>query len=204
MNQSYSNDSRFGPGAMYESEALRLQREADNFTKKFEHEKKRLMILEDQYKQACDELNEKQAQLKEVRPPTAKVKKDTHAIKTLENQLDKHLVKYNQLQADNKNLRQQIDVMRKEMRNQIRVNQGYNRDIKVAKEKAKKLNATTYQGQRVSEETNNQILALKAKHEAEKINFELKLKDLHKKLKERDDGDFEKAKNRGMSTVQTD
>jgi hypothetical protein len=40
MNQSYSNDSRMEPGAMYESEALRLQREADNFTKKFEHEKK--------------------------------------------------------------------------------------------------------------------------------------------------------------------
>jgi hypothetical protein len=30
-----------GPGgAMYENEALRLQRECDNFTKKFEHEKK--------------------------------------------------------------------------------------------------------------------------------------------------------------------
>ena len=39
-NKSYSNDSQMGPGVMYESEALRLQREADNFTKKFEHEKK--------------------------------------------------------------------------------------------------------------------------------------------------------------------
>jgi hypothetical protein len=29
-----------GPGAIYENEALRLQRECDNFTKKFEHEKK--------------------------------------------------------------------------------------------------------------------------------------------------------------------
>jgi hypothetical protein len=27
-------------GSMYESESQRLQREADNFTKKFEHEKK--------------------------------------------------------------------------------------------------------------------------------------------------------------------
>jgi hypothetical protein len=27
-------------GVVYESEAQRLQREADNFTKKFEHEKK--------------------------------------------------------------------------------------------------------------------------------------------------------------------
>jgi hypothetical protein len=86
-----------GPGAMYESEALRLQREADNFTKKFEHEKKRLMILEDQYKQACEELADKQAQLKEVRPATAKVKKDQHLMKTMENQLDKSLKHFNQL-----------------------------------------------------------------------------------------------------------
>jgi len=36
------------------------------------------MILEDQYKQACDELADKQAHLKEVRPSSAMVKKDSH------------------------------------------------------------------------------------------------------------------------------
>jgi hypothetical protein len=56
MNQSYSNDSKMQTSHFNESEAVRLQREADNFTKKFEHEKKRLLILEDQYKQACEEL----------------------------------------------------------------------------------------------------------------------------------------------------
>jgi hypothetical protein len=40
---------------------LRLQREADNFTKKFEHEKKRLMFLDDQFNQAESELKEKQS-----------------------------------------------------------------------------------------------------------------------------------------------
>lgn len=40
MNQTNSNtDSRMG-GIIYESEAQRLQREADSFTKKYEHEKK--------------------------------------------------------------------------------------------------------------------------------------------------------------------
>ena len=68
MNNTYSNSqgSRMGQTAMYESEAQRLQREADNFTKHFEHEKKRLMILEDQYKQACDELKAKQSQLNKL------------------------------------------------------------------------------------------------------------------------------------------
>lgn len=120
------------------------------------------MILEDQLKQANDELVDKQTQLKTVRPATAKVKKDQHLIKTMENTLDTNFKHFNDLKAENLNLRKRIDVMRKEMRNQIRVNFGYGKDIKVTNEKAKKLNTTTYQGQRVSEETNNKILALKA------------------------------------------
>jgi hypothetical protein len=41
MNNTYSNSqgSRL-QGVVYESEAQRLQREADNFTKKYEHAKK--------------------------------------------------------------------------------------------------------------------------------------------------------------------
>ncbi len=136
------------------------------------------MILEDQLKQANEELNEKKENLKQIRPPTAKMQKDSYQIKLFENQLEKALVKYNELQATNKKLRQEIDVMRKEQRNQLRVNKTLNKDIGSTADDAKKLNVTTYQGQRISEETNNQILALKAKHEAEKYNFERKIKDL--------------------------
>ena len=86
MNASESGNSRFGNTvAMYESEAQRLQKETDNFTKKFEHEKKRLMILEDQYKQALQELNEKKDNLKAVRPSTAKMNQDRREIQLREN-----------------------------------------------------------------------------------------------------------------------
>lgn len=91
--------------------------------------------------------------------------------------------------------------MRKEQKNQNRVNRVYNHELKVTNEKAKKLNTTTFQGQRVSEETNNQILALKAKHEAEKYSFERKIKDLQDKLKERDDTEMDKTKTKGMAAV---
>jgi hypothetical protein len=49
MNQTNSDGSRM-QGITYESEAQRLQREADSFTKKYEHEKKHLMVLSDQDK----------------------------------------------------------------------------------------------------------------------------------------------------------
>jgi len=48
------------------------------------------------------------------------------------------------LQATNKKLRQEIDVMRKEQRNQLRVNKTLVKDIVVTADDAKKLNVTTY------------------------------------------------------------
>jgi hypothetical protein len=64
-----------------------------------------------------DDLAEKRKHLQTVRPPTAQMKKDEHKIKLLENQLDQALIKYNEIQTQNKNLRFEIDVMRKEQRN---------------------------------------------------------------------------------------
>lgn len=102
------------------------------------------MILEDQLKQANEELNEKKENLKQIRPPTAKMQKDSYQIKLFENQLEKALVKYNELQATNKKLRGEIDVMRKEQRNQLRVNKTLSKDIGSTADDAKKLNVTTY------------------------------------------------------------
>jgi hypothetical protein len=45
-----------GNTIIYESEAQRLQREADSFTKKFEHEKKGLLVINDQLRNAEAEL----------------------------------------------------------------------------------------------------------------------------------------------------
>ena len=39
------------PGGLYETEVQRLQREADDYTKKYEHENKSYMLLEDANKQ---------------------------------------------------------------------------------------------------------------------------------------------------------
>ena len=113
------------------------------------------MILEDQIKQAMEELNEKRENIKQIRPPTAKMRKDSYQITLLENQLEKALVKYNELQSTNKSLRKEIDVMRKEQRNQLRVNKSLQKEIGQTSDDAKKLNVSTYHGSRISEETNN-------------------------------------------------
>ena len=161
------------------------------------------MILEDQYKQMLEELAEKKEHLKNVRPATAIMKKDEHRIKLLENNLDQALIRYNDIQTVNKKLRTEIDVMRKEQRNQIRVNKNLINEISERGDKAKKLNGQTYSGQRLSEETNNQILALKANHEVQKITFERNIKSLQDKLKEKDqrEEDLEEEKRAQLAGV---
>jgi chromosome segregation ATPase len=72
------------------------------------------------------------------------MRKDQHRIKQLENQLDKSNVIFNDLQAQNKNLRQEIDVWRKQQRNQNRVNQGLTAEITQTIKKVKDLNNFTY------------------------------------------------------------
>lgn len=136
------------------------------------------MVLCDQEKELREQLAEKQQVLKTIRPTTAKMRKDQHEIKLLENKLETALTKYNDLQAQNKVLRGEIDVWRKQLRNQTRVNKGYVREINNTIEKIKQLNNLTYNGQRFCEETNNQILALKKKHEEDKEAFEVRILDL--------------------------
>jgi len=125
---------------------------------------------------------------------------DQLEIKRLENQLDKFLVSHNDLQSQNKQYRKEIDVCRKQQDVQNKVNAGYNREIKQIVERVKKLNNLTQTGQRGSEETQNQILALKAKHDIDKFNFEHKIMDLQEKLKEKDDDQAEKTRSKDMGT----
>lgn len=127
--------------------------------------------------------------------------KDSQNVKLLENQLDKSLKRHSDQQAVNRDLRAQIDVKRKEQKTQLRVNKNLLKDIAATIEQAKKLSQGSYSGQRVAEETNNQILALKAKHEAEKFNFESKIKDLQDKLKEKDDSELDRTRTKDLGAT---
>ena len=149
------------------------------------------MILEDQIKQANEELKEAQERLKKVRPPTATMRKDINKITILENNLEKSMLKYSHLQANNRYLREEIDVMRKEHRNLLRANKSLMKDITSQSDEARKVNVMTQSGQRVTDETNNQILALKANHEDRKHRFESQIKGLQERLKEKEENGLE-------------
>ena len=126
-----------------------------------------------------------------MRPPTAQMSKDRYKIQVMENQLETSMLRYSQLQTGNRNLRFEIDVMRKEYRNLIRANKSIVADISVITDEARRLNQQMHSGQRVTEETNNQILALKANHEDRKLRFESQIKGLQERLKEKEESGLE-------------
>ena len=126
------------------------------------------------------------------------IKRDGHQIKLKENQLDKALNAFNQLKSGNKQLKKQIDAARQQQAVQNQVNAGYNKEIRNVIERVKKMNSLTQTGNRLSEETQNQILALKAKHDMDKLNFEHRILDLQERLKEKDEDQAERSKTKDM------
>lgn len=60
MSSVSRSSLRTAGGGLYESETMRLQREVDTFTQKLEHEKRRLLIIEEQIKQVNTEIEEKE------------------------------------------------------------------------------------------------------------------------------------------------
>lgn len=92
--------------------------------------------------------------------------------------------------GDNNELKVEIDIMRKEILFAKTSVQEMSDQIAKLKQRAKEANKISVQEGNAANEINNQILALKAKSEDGKDSFELEIKKLQEKLKERD-GDTE-------------
>jgi hypothetical protein len=66
-----NHDNTGAPGGLYETEIQRLQREADNYTRALEHERKRYAIINDEYNQEMKTLDEIYGKIKEKIPDEA-------------------------------------------------------------------------------------------------------------------------------------
>lgn len=82
-------------GGIYESETSRLQREVDNFTSKFEQEKRRLLIIEEQIKQINEELEAKDKNVKSLMPSFIVEKKTNINMKSNSKNVNNEKLKLN-------------------------------------------------------------------------------------------------------------
>ena len=197
---NYNASKTFGSNAktvLYETEAQRLQRQADNFTKKLEQEKRRQLLLEDRQKEQLKEFTEKKAELHGMRPCTKEQKRKMAELKLAENHLDKTIVKYNQIIAENHQLKCQVDALRKELNAANAIYNKLQSSIKKREKDTMRNSTQRNEDKNNTEETHIQILALKTKHDKERTEFNQKINELKTKLKERDE--LRKLDERGPS-----
>lgn len=165
---SEMTSSRFNSGGMYESEPQWLQWEADDITKKYEYERKRLLIYEDKYKQALQKKKEKEDVVSADRMSTANFAKSKKQIRILENQLEKEVTKFNKVKSGNANDKRKIDVLRKELQTAKKVQKGLLKDLEKIWKKIRKEATKNNEMQQETEDMHNKILALKQKDQDEK------------------------------------
>lgn len=86
--------------------------------------------------------------------------------------------------------------MRKQLKNQHRVNFALRNEINNIVDNARKSGVESNKSQKSTEAVQNRILALKAKHEIDKNLFENQITQLQEKLKEREDSELDRTKGR--------
>lgn len=95
---------------------MTLQKEVDNYTRKVEHEKRRLFSLEESLSMVHRELelkNERIIELKQKQHDTS-TKLTEAKVKNLRAKIEKAQSKFNETQADNQRLKESINSLRKE------------------------------------------------------------------------------------------
>ena len=96
------------------SQIAQLQRSGNKYTSKIEKEQGRLRELEEEIKEMQEKIAGQRVELKRSQQNKDSNEELSRKIKSLENKLDKQLQKYNQAIGHNKQLREQIDSVRRE------------------------------------------------------------------------------------------
>ena len=96
-------------------------------------------------------------------------------------------LRINKMSSNNATLKNEINTLRKAIMAAQTEPDKHETKIGKAKKKARQLNSEYTAAKLNTEETNNQIISLIAKHESEKLRFEKEIENIQIKLKEKDE-----------------
>ena len=112
--------------------------------------------------------------------------KEAAYLRSLKHKLEHEKVLLNNIKGENKDLREDINIMRFDIKFAKKNIAKMEAAIENLREDARNSNKEGFNYARQASETNNQILALKCKHEEGKEAFETDIKRLQEQLKEKD------------------
>lgn len=167
----------------------RLQREADDYTMWLEHERKALALANDDYIQKQKVLEEIYASMVVDITDTQKEHREEVHRKHLHHQIGNELVRLNDTIGENNLMKVNIDIMRKEIIFAKESIKDMQEHIQQLKSEASEANKKSIANENTTTHQNNWILALKAKSEEGKDNFEREVKNLQEKLQKNHEQD---------------
>eukprot|EP00232_Nephroselmis_pyriformis_P003386 CAMPEP_0182912456 /NCGR_PEP_ID=MMETSP0034_2-20130328/37522_1 /TAXON_ID=156128 /ORGANISM="Nephroselmis pyriformis, Strain CCMP717" /LENGTH=532 /DNA_ID=CAMNT_0025049131 /DNA_START=62 /DNA_END=1660 /DNA_ORIENTATION=- len=180
------------------AQIAKLQDQADMFTRKIETEKRRVQELDKQislYQQKIMEQRKKMGGVNAARENNQQINKQ---IKILENRLDKALVKYNEALAHNKQLRKQIDDLRRERLVFLEISKKLEHELKEKKKEMARIIEVSNIAYEARDAAVNEMAQLKAQADKEQAAFEEEWKQLGKLIEhDRKMKDYMKNKDKG-------
>ena len=191
------------------SEVTRLQDQASMYVKKIENEKKKIEELDKEIAQYQARILDQKSRVGGVNAAQTNNQLVKRQIHVLEGRLDKSLLKFNEILAQNKTLRQRIDEYRRE---RVVFDGIYKKLEKELHDKKKEMNAiiedskNAYQAR---EKAQKEMLSIKHHAEKEKADFETDFKDLGELIKQQQFEldqlrlkQFERSQTNGVNGVQ--
>lgn len=167
-----------------ETEIARLQEQGDNFAIKIEIEKKKIADLDQKISLMTEKLKAQREAIGGAQGAKETNEGIARKIKSLENKLDKSLQKYNEAIAHNKQLREQIDKLRKERVVYDNIYKKLEEELQARKEEMKIIVKKSYKAKKKRDEAKKKMEELKQEADEEQKEFEKHWQDLGKLIEQ--------------------
>ncbi|OMJ81002.1 hypothetical protein SteCoe_18615 [Stentor coeruleus] len=167
-----------------ETEIARLQEQGDNFARKIEIEKKKIADLDQKIAMMTEKLKAQREAIGGAQGAKETNEGIARKIKSLENKLDKSLQKYNEAIAHNKQLREQIDKLRRERVVYDSIYKKLEEELQSKKEEMKRIVKKGYKAKKKRDEAKRKMEELKKEAEKEQEEFEKHWQDLGKLIEQ--------------------
>eukprot|EP00903_Cladosiphon_okamuranus_P020625 g18935.t1 len=175
-----ARESRFITNPSAAAEIQRLQDQADIYAKKTEQDRRKIQELDRQIAATQARVLEQRQKMGGLNASQENNEMIAKQIRTLENRLDKALVKFNESLAMNKNLRERIDTLRRERVVFDSIYKKLERELHEKKKEMAAIISDSNNAYHARDKAQSEMMALRQQAEKDRAEFDAEWKELGK------------------------
>ncbi|CBN78393.1 flagellar outer dynein arm-docking complex [Ectocarpus siliculosus] len=175
-----ARESRFITNPSAAAEIQRLQDQADIYAKKTEQDRRKIQDLDRQIAATQSRVLEQRQKMGGLNASQENNEMIAKQIRTLENRLDKALVKFNESLAMNKNLRERIDTLRRERVVFDSIYKKLERELHEKKKEMAAIINDSNNAYHARDKAQSEMMALRQQAEKDRAEFDAEWKELGK------------------------